>query len=57
MDYIEIEQSEADGQFYWHRKAPNGEIIARGEGHTRDRDAVRAARRANPDLAPKGDES
>lgn len=53
MDTIDITRSEADGQFRWHRKAPNGEIISHGEAHARERDAIRAARRANPDLAPK----
>lgn len=56
MDTIDITRSEADGQFYWHRKAPNGEIISHGEAHTRERDAIRAARRANPDLAPTTEE-
>lgn len=37
------------GQYRWHRKAPNGEIIAHGEAHPRERDARRAAVRANPD--------
>lgn len=46
MDTIEVYQSEADGQFYWRRKAPNGKVICTGEGHTRKRDAFRAATRA-----------
>lgn len=49
MDTIHILRSEADGQFYWHRKAPNGEIISSGEGHPRRYNAFRAVRRANPD--------
>ncbi len=24
-----------DGQFYWHIKSPNGEILAQGEGYQR----------------------
>lgn len=49
MDIIDVIQSEKDGQFYWHRKAPNHKIISRGEGHPRRWGAFRAARRANPD--------
>ena len=49
MDTIDIYQSEHDGQFYWHRKAPNGEVISSGEGHPRRYNAFRAVRRANLD--------
>lgn len=62
-DQLSIFQGE-DGDWHWHRKAPNGEVISRGEGYTRRDDAVRGARRANPGLAlqvrempePLGDE-
>lgn len=40
-----------DGGWYWHRKAPNGQPIAQGEGYTREADAVTGALRANPDLS------
>jgi len=56
MDIVRITRSKADGLYRWHRKAPNGEIISRGEEHTRWSDAQRAAERANQDawwtLAP-----
>lgn len=32
-----------DGQWYWHAKAGNGEIVVPPEGHTREADARRAA--------------
>jgi uncharacterized protein YegP (UPF0339 family) len=32
-----------DGHWYWHAQARNGEIVAQGEAHTRQADAVRAA--------------
>ena len=38
------------GEWRWHRKAKNGEIISdSGEGYGSISDAARAARRANPD--------
>lgn len=40
----------SDGEFGWHRTAPNGEVLSSGEGYTRSEDAVRGARRANPDF-------
>lgn len=49
MDKIRVYQSEGDGQFYWHRKAPNGELVSQGEGHPRRYNALRAVRRANQD--------
>lgn len=48
-DRMRIFQDE-DGQWRWHVRAPNGEIISHGESHTRREDAVRAALRANPHL-------
>lgn len=45
-----------DGDWHWHRVAPNGEIISRGEGYTRKDDAEEGAWRANPDLSPQGQE-
>lgn len=36
--------------YRWRRQAANGEIVSTGEAHTREHDAWRAARRANPDL-------
>ena len=41
------------GQWRWHRKAPNGEIIAQGEGYTRPADLKIGAERANPDTGWK----
>ena len=38
-----------DGQWYWHAKARNGEIIADGEAYTRKWTARRGAQRAFPD--------
>jgi uncharacterized protein YegP (UPF0339 family) len=38
-----------DEQWYWHGKADNGEIVVRGEGHTRREDAIRAAETAFPE--------
>ena len=36
----------ADGQWFWHLKAPNGKVIADGaEGYTRKADAERAIAR------------
>lgn len=40
----------ADRQWYWHRVAPNSQILAVGEAHRRRWNARRAAKRANPDL-------
>ncbi len=37
------------GEWRWHRKAANGEIISSGESHPRKSDALDAAVRANPD--------
>lgn len=37
-------------QWYWHRRARNGEIIAMSEGYTRKSSAIRGAERANPDV-------
>lgn len=43
-----------EGAWYWHRKAPNGEVIADGgEGYATADAAMAAARRANPDLEPE----
>lgn len=49
-DQLEVEQSTADGAWYWHRKAPNGQVISSGEGYTRRESAILGAERANPDL-------
>lgn len=46
LDRVRVYQDEA-GQYRWTRRAPNGEIVAQGEAHTRERDAYRAAARAN----------
>lgn len=35
------------GDFRWRRVAANNEVIASGEAHDTQRDAIRAARRAN----------
>ena len=48
-DRLEVFQGE-DGQWYWHRVAPNGEQISHGEAYTRKDDAETGALRANPDL-------
>lgn len=51
-DVLEVFES-PDGGWRWHRQAANGEILSSGEGFTRERDAWRAAYRANPDLEPE----
>ncbi len=53
-DLVEIIDA-VNGQFGWHRKAPNGEIISNGETHSSPSDALRAAKRANPDLTLDSD--
>ena len=40
---IEIFQSEADGQWRFHLKSANGEIVCSSEAYTRKADAVRGA--------------
>lgn len=35
-------KSKADGLWYWHLKAANGEKIAQGEGYTRKENCVAA---------------
>jgi uncharacterized protein YegP (UPF0339 family) len=40
----------AVGEYEWRRKAPNGEILSRGEGFGRPADARVGALRANLDL-------
>ncbi len=52
MDTVEIFE-DAAGEFRWRRVAGNHECISQGESHTREADALRAARRANPDLYPE----
>jgi uncharacterized protein YegP (UPF0339 family) len=42
---VVVQQGE-DGSWYWHCQAANGEIVCHGEAHTRDTDALRAARSA-----------
>lgn len=44
-----IEVYKATDGWRWRRQAANGEVISQGESHTRREDAVRAARRANPE--------
>ncbi len=52
-DRIEVYE-DAGGGFRWRRRAAgNGEQISQGESHPREADALRAARRANPDLYPE----
>jgi uncharacterized protein YegP (UPF0339 family) len=48
-DKLEVYEDKA-GEFRWHRKAANGEVIGEGESYTSERDAWRGAVRANPDL-------
>jgi uncharacterized protein YegP (UPF0339 family) len=48
-DRIETFEDKAGG-WRWKRVAGNNEQISQGESHTSERDAVRAAERANPDL-------
>ena len=48
MDTIHIYEDKA-GQYRWRRRARNGRIISHGESHPRERDAFRAAERANQD--------
>jgi uncharacterized protein YegP (UPF0339 family) len=43
-DYTEVFEG-VDGQWYWHRKAANHEVIAQSEGFTTKQHAVRAATR------------
>lgn len=38
---VEFYEDDA-GEHRWRVLAPNGEIVCTGEGHTRERDAVRA---------------
>lgn len=53
---IELYQDKA-GEWRWHRKAGNGEIISdSAEGYVRARDAIHGARIANPDLFPEEDD-
>ncbi len=50
-DTVEVFKS-ADGDWWWHRKAANGEIVSdSGEGYERPGYAVHAALRANKDIA------
>jgi uncharacterized protein YegP (UPF0339 family) len=37
-----------DGQWYWHLRAGNGEIVTQSEGYTRKASALRAAKREYP---------
>lgn len=54
-DKLEVIEG-GNGQFYWHRQAANGKLIASGgEGFTRREDALRAGYRANADLDPNTD--
>lgn len=40
---VEFYQDEGDpGEWRWRVKAKNGEVVATGEGHTSERDAIRA---------------
>ena len=39
-----------DGEWYFHRKAANGEITSSSEGYTRKDDALKAAHENFPDL-------
>ena len=48
-DTVQVFQDGAGG-YRWRRVAPNNEIISSGESFTRRHDAVRAAKRANPDV-------
>lgn len=48
-DTIEIFKDDG-GQWRWHRKAGNGEIISSGESHPHLKDCRIAAARANPDI-------
>lgn len=38
---------DVDGQWRWHVKAANGEIVAEGESYTREEDAVRGLQDAH----------
>lgn len=49
MDTVEVYPGE-DGQWYWHRQAPNGEVISDGEGYVTEEGARQGAVRANPDF-------
>lgn len=39
-----------DGQWYWHRRASNGQITDQSEGYTRKDSAKRAAKKVHPGL-------
>ena len=49
-DRAEVFRGAQGGLWYWHRKSPNGQIVAEGEGYDRREDAVDAAVRENPGL-------
>jgi hypothetical protein len=41
----------SDGKWYWHRVAPNGEIVAdSGQGYATEAGARKAAKRENPGM-------
>lgn len=48
-DRVHIFQGE-DGQFHWHVRAANGEIVGQGEAHPRRETAIAAAERHHPRL-------
>jgi len=48
-DEVQVFQDGA-GSWRWRRVAENNEIISSGESHGSKSDALRAAKRANPDV-------
>jgi uncharacterized protein YegP (UPF0339 family) len=51
-----LEVYESDDGWRWRCVAANGEIVAAGEAHTREHDAVRAAKSLFPDLPVVADD-
>jgi uncharacterized protein YegP (UPF0339 family) len=41
MCKVTVQQSNEDEQWYWHVQDGNGEVVAQGEGYTREIDAWR----------------
>lgn len=46
-----------DGQWYWRARAANGEIVAEGEGYTRQDDARKGAGEVFPGIPIAGTEA
>jgi len=46
-----------DGQFYFHRRSANGEIVASSEGYVQKMDAVAEARRQSDGVDPQEEDA